>query len=886
MFNLEREIGKWKKSLRKNPSLEDGYIEEIEQHLRDSIEANLNMGIEEKAAFKEAVKIVGEGTQLSSEYYKSVTTNKFSARPSWQAPWWMPVMLWNYLKVALRNFNRYKGYSFINIAGLGIGITCSVLVLIYVLHLLSFDAYHTDVDRLYRVGLNIKTNLGTTGYALSVPPLASKLKSDFPQVEETARIFYFNNKRAIKNKDDLFYEDGFVYADNEIFNVLTIPFIAGDPQNALVNPFSLVIPERISNKLFGEESALHKTINLDGFDYKVTGVIKDPPSNTHLPFDLFISMHDLRNPPWMQDWTWPGMFTYVKLKPNVNVADFEKSIINLIEASINSKSSITDKKHELFLQPVREIYLSTPLEYEANPGNPALVGLLITVGAFILLIACFNYINLVTARMIKRSKEVGMRKVLGAKRTQLFWQFLNESFFMTSFAFFIGLLILYMLFPFFQELTGVNIEPSTLFGWKYIAWLILLLLTITIISGFYPSFTLSSYSPTKALKNNPKFGFKGNSLRRVLVISQFVMSIILIFCTIVMSDQFGFMKNKNLGFNNERKLILNVYEMSSLTTNSESIKGKLLEIPSIKEVAVLSNVPGKGIGSLTTKGTGENASKEHMMYYNFVDYQFIDSYRIGLVEGRNFIANSMKDILESCLINESAANTFGWTPQKAIGKKIITGLRGTTKEIIGVVDNFHYRGVQYKIEPLVIEYDPTMFTTISVTLTNDDIPNSIENIKKTWSSIFPNKPFEYFFLDELWNELYETEENTKRILNIFTSLSIVIAAIGLFGLVAFIAENRKKEIGLRKVMGCSTKGVMMLMVWQFIKWIIISNVIAIPTAYYFMNKWLQDFPSRINIEPWIIAATFTISVLVAAITVLYQSIRAALGNPIEALKYE
>ncbi|OGU55699.1 MAG: hypothetical protein A2V66_07710 [Ignavibacteria bacterium RBG_13_36_8] len=794
-------------------------------------------------------------------------------------------MMLNYLKVAYRNIKKQLGFSAINVTGLAIGIACVLFVIIYVNRLFSYDKYHTDYESIYRVGLNITSNNETTGYAINVPPLAPTLKSQYTQVEKAARVFYWNSTRTIKHDDKLFYEEGFAYTDNELFDILSYNFTQGDPKTALVKPLSLVIPKRISNKIFGTPYSLNKTLNVDGMDYTITGVIEDIPDNTHLPVGIFVSMDDLNNPPWLNSWDWPGMYTYIKVKDGVDVAEFENSIKGIISKSLIINPSAPKSKYEIFLQLISDIYLTSDLEYELSVANPQLPIMLITIGIFILAIACFNYINLATVRMIKRFKEIGIRKILGAGRFQLFLQFINESSLMIFFASLLALLILNFALPLFNELAEVDYHISMLLNWKLIFIILGLLFAIVIISGLYPAVTLSSFSPSKALASKGMV-FKGNHIRRILVIGQFAMSVGLIFGALVVTSQIDHLKNQSLGFNKESKIVLPVNGRSSLPFEFMSIKDDFRKIPGVNNVSVSSMAPGQGAGSLTTKSLEGNNPIEQMMYYNFIDSDFLTFYDINIVAGRNFYPQSSKDQNESCIINKSATTAFGWTNENAIGKQIVTGLRNTTKTIVGVVDDFHYRGMQLQVDPLIIESDPMMFTSISLSANTAALSQIVEQTETVFNSRFAGKPFDYFFLDEYWNGLYKSEERTGNILNIFTLLSILIASLGLFGLVSFIAETKTKEIGVRKALGCTTLGIIFLMISRFIKWIVIANIVALPLAYYTMNNWLQDFPYRIEIGISIILLTVGLSIAMAVLTILYQSIKSAIANPVKSLRYE
>ncbi len=796
-------------------------------------------------------------------------------------------MLKNYLKVAWRNIKKHKGYSFINIAGLAIGMACFIVILLYVLNECSYDTYHQDVDRIFRVALEIDSNSGSTKYAMNVPPVGPALQEDFPQVEYAARVFYYHSKRIVKHGDKIFYEDGFVYADQDIFNILTIPFIHGNPENSLSQPQSLVIPERLAAKYFGNDEPIGKTLNVNDRDYVISGVIADSPQNTTMPFDIFLSMQDLRNPPWMTDWTWPGMYTYIKLTANVDANAFDNQIRHFADNYLEGDIRAEGKTYQQFLQPITDIYLSSNLEYDLVASNPVYLYIFSAVGIIVLLVACLNFMNLTTARAANRAKEVGMRKVVGAEQTQLIKQFFGESLLMTVAAFVAALVIVELASSFVHNLTGIELQLSKLFQPSVFSGMCFLVLFVGFTAGSYPAFVLSAYRPILVIKGILSAGSTGSVMRKIMVVGQFAISIILIVCTIIVFHQVDYMKNKDLGLNKDQKLIIPVRGRVTMADNYKSIKNEFMKNPAVTGAAISSNVPGQGAGSLNTSLIGEDDPKSQMMYYNFCDSDFIPEFNIELISGRNFIRENRNDIFEACIINEAAVKAFGWTSAaEAIGKQIETGLRNAKKEIIGVVNDFHYRSVQYSVEPLIIEYDPTMFGHISLSVNIENFDATIKSVERNWQELFPGKPFEYFFMDDFFNQMYKSEEQMGKLFTLLTMMGIFIACLGLFGLASFMSELRTKEIGIRKVLGASVTEVVFLFSKEFTVWVLVANIIAWPIAYFAMHKWLQSFAHQVNLEMWMFAVSALIALFIALLTVSYQSIKAATANPIKALKYE
>jgi len=796
-------------------------------------------------------------------------------------------MFGNYVKIALRTIRRYKGYSFINIFGLAVGIACCILILLFVQHELSYDKYHNDLDRLFRVSADVTTNSGSTKYAAIAPPVGPSLIKDFPQIEYAARILYFESTRLVKHNEVMFYETNFVYADQDIFNILTIPFLYGDPDNSLDRPFTVVIPQHLSEKYFGSENPVGKTLSIDQRDYQVSGVIKDLPDNTHFIFDTFVSMHDLRDPPWMQDWTWPGMYTYIKLKPNTDAGLLNQQIAHFADGYVKNYPKAAGQSFEFFLQRIQDIYLKSDLEYDIGFGELLYLYIFSAVGIFILLIACINFINLTTARSSHRFREVGMRKVAGAERSQLIRQFTGETFLFAVFAFLLALLLVVLTKGLFNELAGIDLQIKMLLQPYIIFWIFILLAAVGIIAGIYPAFVLSSFKPVSVLKGTLSRSTGGGILRKVLVVTQFTISIVLIVGTIITYQQTGFMKNKNLGFNKEQKIIIPVRGRAPLAANFESVKSEFLNHNSILNASVSGNVQGQLAGTLRTRLIGEADLKSHMMYYNFVDSDFFRLFDMKMAAGRPFSSAQHGEMQNACIINEAALQAFGWnTPEEALGNKLETGLRNAHKEIIGVVSDFHYRRLKYGIEPLVIEYDPDMFDYINLMVDGRDFGETMKFIESTWQQLFPDKPFEYFFLDSYFEQLYQAEEKTNKLFNVLTVLGLFIACLGLFGLASFTAEQRTKEIGIRKVLGASVQGVMIMLSKEYIKWVIAANIIALPASYFLMEKWLRSFAYRIPLRSEVFILAAVSSLVIALVTVSYQAVKAALANPVEALHFE
>ena len=801
--------------------------------------------------------------------------------------YWRTIMFKNYLKIALRNFQRHKGYSFINIAGFAIGMAVCLLILIYVRHELSYDTYHKDGDRVYRIAQDIRTPTANRVFAPISPMVAPTLKTDYPQVEQAARSLT-TSSRLVRRADTFFYEDRFMYADPELFDVLTIPFIQGNPQEALKRPRTLVISERIALKYFGHDNPLGKTLEINNDTFEVTGVIVDPPENTHLKYGLIASMESIASWSEMTNWYSTMFYTYLKLKPNVNVEEFSQQASSLANKYVEKQLKEWGNTYHYFLQPISSIHLHSHIRYEVEPsGNPQYVTIFSFVGLFILLIACLNFMNLSTARSANRAKEVGMRKVVGAKRFQLISQFLGESLFVALLSLCFAMIIAKFVIPFINNVTGIVLNFGQLLNPVILVSLIGGGILIGLAAGVYPALVLSAFRPIATLKGSLRSGSRGFAMRNVLVVVQFAISVVLIVGTLLMARQFNFMKNQHLGFEKEQKLILPLRGGISIQENYETVKDLFSKHPSISDATVSSTVPGRGVSNFAISLVGEEDPKNQSMFHMYFDPDFIPDYGIEMVAGRAFQKDMSTDVAGAFLINEVAVTAFGWSnPEEAITKRLKTGFGGRINPIIGVTKNFHYRGLQTQVEPLVMEFNPQLFRYITLSIDISDLKETLAFIESQWKSMFPNNPFESFFLDTDFDHQYRSDEQVGRIFGIFTVLGLLIACLGLLGLASFTAESRTKEIGIRKVLGASVTGIVFMLSKQFTKWVLLATVIAWPAAYYIMSRWLKNFAYRADINILIFVLSAFLVLAVALLTVSFQSIRAATANPAESLRYE
>ncbi len=793
-------------------------------------------------------------------------------------------MFRNYLKIALRNIRKYKGFSAINILGLALGLASCIFILLYVQFEHSYDNYHKDAERTYRVRIQLRSEFFNADYPMVSFRIAPAYRESFPEIEEVARLYRRSN-RLISYKENSFYESGFFYADQEIFDVLTIPLIIGDPKTVLAEPNSIILTEEMANKYFKTEDPIGKTIIVNSTDFIISGIISDPPPNTHLKYKFIASMTTLVNWDEMNNWFGTTSLTYVKLTPKTDPVIFEDKIKHIEERYPEAAS-----KHNIecsyFLQPISDIHLHSHLEFETDPpGNPVFLSIYTAFGILILLIACANYMNLSTSKSIKRAKEVGLRKVIGADRKQLIYQFLGESFLLTVLSIFIAFLIVGLSLSALNNLVGTEFLLTDIFKIDILLILLIIFICTGLIAGSYPAFFLSGFKSSSTIKGMLSNNSKDSTTRKILVVSQFAISIILIILTITGFRQLEFMRNEDLGFNKDQKLIIRVRSGASIRQNFRNVKLEFLKHSNVLGTAVSSAVPGTGLDGWATTVIGEENRNQWMMGLK-ADPEFLSEYNIQLLAGRFFREEDYNEEFARFLINEAGVKTLGWSsPQEALGKKLERGY-GRSGEIIGVIKDFHYFGLQTEIPAFTVDYCTHGLHLITLSIKSTGIKETIDFAEEKWKKLYPGIPFDYFFLDDSFELQYEKEDMLCSLFSVFSFLGIFIAGLGLLGLAAYTAEQRTKEIGIRKVLGSSSIGVITLLTKDFIRLVMIAIIISLPIAYICGNWWLQNFAYRINLDwfPFMVASTMVL--LFSGIIVIYQAVNAATANPVESLRYE
>ena len=802
-------------------------------------------------------------------------------------------MFRNYLKIAIRNLLKNKVYTLINVVGLTIGIACSLIIIFYVVQETDYDTFFKNSDRIYRIAFESHHPEGTAYNAGTMLPLAPALAHNFPQVEKVSRIL-FEDRVLIRANEKEFFEEAVTFADSTFFEIFSYEFVQGGATSALAKPNSVVITESMAKKYFGNENPMGKVIQYDNnVNLSVSGVVKDVPINSHFTFDFVISYQVLADPsvfPYgLEQW---GMttssYTYILLDKSSSAESFITSVNNIVGKRIAETSN---NEIVFFLQPLKNIYLNSHLSNEVRPNNStSTLIILLTIGLFILLIATINYMNLATARSTKRAREVGVRKVMGAFRFQLIKQFLAESFLITLVAFIFAIGLVEVSMPYFEQLLTKKIEYSYFLNWELALGILGFVFVLGMLSGSYPAFYLSRYQPAKVLKGGTGASqLSGGipSLRKILVVVQFTLCVMLLFGTLVVTSQLNYMRNANMGFNSKYNLVIPVFD-TSILSNYETVKNKLKQIPNVNSVSAGYKTPVAGAGLGTNLyPKGYDGGDDFFISVYTIDYDYLNQFGIDLIAGRGFSESYPNDLKKSMIVTEQVIKKLGFdTPQEAVGNQYQIGLNGIEGTIVGVIKDFNSTSLHSELQPVVMLYWPGLFREFTLNINSVHIPETLNAVEATWKEFVPNYPFEYHFLDEYIDKLYKDEARIAEIISFFAIIAIVIGCLGLFGLSAFSAEQRTKEIGIRKVLGASASSVVMMLTKEFSKLVLISNLIAWPIAYYLMNNWLNDFAYRINIGIWIFIISGCLGLGVALLTVSYQAVKAAVANPIESLKYE
>ncbi len=807
-------------------------------------------------------------------------------------------MLRNYLLIALRNLTRHKTFSMINIIGLSVGLACCITVFIFIQDELRYDAFHTNANRIYRLVNEREADGKHNTIALTPPAYGPALQAEFPEVTQSVRFFDMREP-LVAYGDKKFFEPGFLLADAPVFEVFSFSLIKGDPKTALQAPHSLVITEKTAKKYFANEDPIGKTLTVAGdLKFTVTGVMRDLPAQSHLEITClgaFNALKDFVEPKRLESWGWSQFYTYIMLADKDNLTGLKAKLPAFVRRHVDPENFKEGNRYQTHLQLLTDIHLhSSEVEYDiVRKGDSMYVYAFSAVAFFALLIACFNFMNLSTARSVLRAKEVGLRKVVGASRSQLIGQFMGESLLMTALALALSVGLVWLMLPVFNQWSGKALTLHSLFNVQSLVGLLGVAVIVGLLAGSYPAFFLSAFQPVRVLKGPLTLHQQsGISLRKLLVVVQFMVSTVLIISTVVVFRQLTYLQQKNLGFSKEQLIQLPLRN-GEMRRGYERIKSELNRYPGIASSTACYGLPGSLFAGDGIRLPGKD--REFSINMFVVDHDYIPTLDIKLAAGRNFSRSFGTDTAQGFILNETAVRTLGLgTPAAAIGqavqwrKWVAPGTADSLKQgtVIGVVKDFHYKSLHQKIEPLVLHIFPGGFADVVVKVRPENTAATLQFLQQKWQALASDWPFEYTFLDEQFARKYESEQSFSKVFGLFTVLSIFISCLGLFGLVSFITTQRTKEIGIRKVLGASVTGIILLLSRDFLKLVLLAFVIAAPIAWYAMDQWLINFAYRIDISANVFIVAGLAALVIALLTVSFQAIKAALANPVKSLRSE
>ena len=805
-------------------------------------------------------------------------------------------MLKNYFKIALRNMFRNKLYSIINLTGLAIGLAACLMIWLWVQNELSYDRFHTNAERIYRVERKFDFRDMHGQAPITSGPYGPALVSDYPEIANYVRLH--RQEISFKDHQNIFHKQQLIFADNSIFEIFDFPLERGDPQTALTQPMSMILTRENALKYFGTEDVVGKSLTVDWrgtqTDFQITGILEEVPHNSHFQFDVLASLSSY---PAEQMSAWFGnfLYTFILLEEGASSIMLEQKFSSFMTKYmaadftkvVGPDTDINDV-FQLKLYPLLDIHLHPAQEFEIEPqGSLTSVYIFSAIALLILIVACINFMNLSTARANKRAKEVGIRKTIGAFNHQLRRQFLGESILLAFIALILAILLIRLFIPVFNLISGKSLTIGMLFHASNAIILVGIALAAGLLVGLYPAFFLTRFDPAMVLKGGAQSGTGKSVFRRSMAVIQFVISITLIIGTLVVFKQMDYIQKKSLGFDKENVVIIPA-DSNLVRQNIEAFRNTLIADTRVKSFAVSSNIPGSAMFSDTAYKRMDTDDVFSLIFME-TDYDFVDTYGFEVTHGRKFSREFSTDIDGAILINHAAAREVGYTPEGAIGKKLLRFVdigKFSEFEIIGVVKDFHFKSLHKIIEPCLMVLDPDNINIISIRIMPGDVPGTLGFIQQKWGEIFPGEQFEYSFLDSRIDLLYRSEGRMRNLFLIFSILSIFVACLGLFGLAAFTAEERTKEIGVRKVMGASAANILLLLCKEFAKWVLLANIIAWPVAYFVMSRWLQNFAYQTGIGLWPFILSAVLALLIAMLTVSYQSLKAAVTNPVDCLRYE
>lgn len=795
-------------------------------------------------------------------------------------------MLKNYLLLAIKNLRKQQLFSLINILGLTVGITCCLMIFLYIKHEFSYDDFHKNGKDIYRVvrvsDLNGDGNRQDIAWLSG--PYSRALLNDYPgEIKKAVRVMPDNDLFSYNNVS--FNEKKVYITDSNFFQFFDFPLLKGDPALVLKDPGSIVLTAAAAKKYFGNENPLGKVVEMNKrLLLKVTGIAKDLPSNSHLKFDMIVPMSNFKYYDSIQGFPNNGMYTYVQLNPHADPKQLVSRLPQFMNKYLGRYYAQNGFKIDLSLEPLREIYFKELRFDNVQHGNKKVVYIFMSIGILILIIACINFMNLATARATDRSKEVGLRKVLGAVKKQLLAQFIVDSFLYATVSAVLALILLQLLMPVYTNLLGHKLSSFWMDPVVYI-FILSAIIVIGFLAGIYPALVLSSFSPIDSLKGKIRVGKSGAFFRKTLVVLQFSISVLLIIGITVITSQLNYVRNKDLGFNKEQSLLVRI-DNNAIYNAKTAFKTILQNSQAVTAVSLMSGEPG---GFRDRHGFEAEAKPGEKLLFDteFADFEFVKSLGLKIVAGRDFSPQFPTDSLEAVLINRAAATNLGYLPEQAIGKWIKNITRDSVRrKIVGVIENFHFASLKEQIEPMVISTGQDWRVALIRLKPGNNLRATIQNIGKTYSIAAPGYPFEYDFLDEEFNEHYKDDIKQGLILSVFSAIAIFIACLGLFGLATYTAVKRTKEIGVRKVLGSSIQNIVLLLSKDLLKPVLLGTIIAVPIGYFLMDNWLHGFVYRISIQWWMFVTAAAIAVTIALVTVSFQAVKAAIAKPVKSLRTE
>ncbi|MEM1126576.1 MAG: ABC transporter permease [Bacteroidota bacterium] len=889
-FDLDTALATWRRFLQNERAIAPDDLDELETHIRDLVDDLVASGIPPDVAFRRATRQVGSFSGLHTDYQRVYWAKVRDEHRLLHELRLRLSMLKNYLLVGLRAMRKQIVYTAINVGGLAIGLVCCFYIFFYVQYESSYDQFYENTDRVVRIAEELKTSSELLYQATSAPPMGPAFVADYPEVEAMTRVS--RGSRTFRYGDRLHEENQLFLVDSTFFEVMGYPLLQGDAATALTQPYSVVLTESVARKYFDGANPVGQTLIDDNNDaYTVTGVIPDVPPNTHFPYEVLLSMNT-----WIEEfgdsgnwWFWNGFYTYMLLREGTTAEDLQAKVPDYL-----TRYGITDEQNPdgmgytaLPLVPLTDIHLTSDRTWEIQAnGNITYLYIFSLIAVFILLIACINFMNLATARSADRAKEVGLRKVVGAHRLQVAGQFQSEALLMTAVSMLLALVLAWMFMPAFNNLTGMDFAFGQLLSGTTL-WLILgLVLIVGVLAGSYPAWVLSRFKPVTVLKGTFRRSRQGTRLRQGLVVFQFAISIMLMVGTAVVVQQLDFLQTRNLGFTEDQIAVIDFRYDGDVRQQEEAITAALAELPFVAGITRSTGVPGSRTGNSFTRvdmGTGEERGTN--VNYTETDLNYIDVYDLEVIAGRGFSLDFSADTTQSVVVNEAMVQNMGWaSPEDAVGQRLRRG--DTERQIVGVVADYNYKSLHGTVEPLVLWPERIGGTYFSVRLRTDDLQRAMADLGAQWDTLVPHRSFEAFFLDTYFNRQYQAEERFATLFRTFAGLAILIACLGLFGLAAFTAEQRTKEIGVRKVLGARVGQILGLLSKEFAVLVGVAFLVAVPVVYLAMGEWLATFAYRTAMHPLAFLGAGLLALVVAGVTISFQALKAALRNPIDALRFD